>query len=201
VAAEHARKALITRERAFEDSWITYQATVNKLSPYRIAQLAVVAAVRLADGSFDLNAGLGKHIAERTVRWRLSERREQVVEDMINRPLVDMIAEEMQALDEEQAWWARASMSTSTWVIDPEAEGGDLVEVSIPFKDRMTARAQLLRVMESKRKLLGIDRPQQVEVTHELVEHDDPATTKLKAAMEAAKAKMTADLAQVQDEE
>jgi hypothetical protein len=195
VARGDERRAILTRERAFEDAWITYQNVVNKLSPNRIAQLAVIAAVRLADGSFSHDAGLGKHIAERTIRWRLAERREQLVEDLIARPITDMIAEELQALEEEQAWWATMSRP-----IIQQYVGGQMEITPNFLAVRVKARENLLRVMESRRKLLGIDRPQQVEITH-TVEHDDPATTKLRAAMVAAKAKMDADLAEAQEVE
>lgn len=175
-------KALITRERAAEDAWIVYQSRVNRLSSARIAELALLAAIRLADGTFDPGGGLGKRIAERTVAWRLSERREDVVHDMIQRPLMDMIAEEVEALDEEIAWWATMSR---TVVMEADEETGQIVGRPNPLKARHNARTNLLRVMESKRKLLGLDQPARVDVRAEVV-HTDPATTQLAAALDEA---------------
>lgn len=178
-----ARQALQTRERAAMTAWAVYQRNVRKLSLAAICALAGSAPMRMDDGSFAFDGGLGKPLAKSTLHLWLSEARDQFRDEYIKRPILDMIMEEDDRLEHLAAEYAAAMSST---------EAGS--------NQWFNASDRYLRTLESRRKLLGLDRPQQIEVTHEVAQHDDPASTKLKKAMEAAQARRDEMLAEVNDE-
>lgn len=178
-----ARQALQTRERAAATAWAVYQRNIRKLSLAAICALAAAEPIRGNDGSYSFDAGLGRGLAKTTLHTWLTEARDQFRDEYIKRPILDMIMEEDDRLEQ---------LAAEVAVVMGAATPGS--------KGWFEAYDRHLRTLESRRKLLGIDRPQQVEITH-TVEHDDPATMKLKAAMVAAKAKMDADLAEAQEVE
>jgi hypothetical protein len=178
-----ARQALQTREAAAATAWAVYQRNVMGISVAAICTLAASEAIRREDGSFDPRGGIGRPLAQSTVyRW-MAEAREQFRDEYIKRPILDMIMEE----DDRLEHLAAVHMA--------DARAAD-----VGTDKRAKSLDSYLRTLESRRKLLGIDRPQQVEITHD-VKHDDPATTKLKAAMQAAQARRDEMLAQVQQDD
>lgn len=179
----HTKQALQTRERAFEDAWIVYQRNVIGLSVAAICVLAAAEPIKLGDGSLSPQGGIGRPLAQSTVYGRLADARDQFRDEYMRRPILDAIMEEDDRLEHLAAMHMQDARAAKVGTVT-----------------RGNALDRYLRTLESRRKLLGIDRPQQVEITH-TVEHDDPATTKLRAAMVAAKAKMDADLAEAQEVE
>ena len=172
MARGDAKTSLLTRERAFEDAWIFQMRDVRLYSTADIARLTVVAAIRLADGSFSLDGGLGKALSERTVLWRLSELRDAVTEEFVKQPLERILYERHLELQRVMSMFAEeARISTG--------------------KARLDALAGYVRTQESERKLLGIDRPQQVEVKH--TDDTGQADDRLVQAMKLA-AERTAEL-------
>lgn len=179
-----ARQALQTREAAAATAWAVYQRNVRKLSLAAICALAGSAPMRRDDGSYGYDGGLGRPLAKSTLHTWLTQARDQFRDEYIKRPILDMIMEEDDRLEHLAAEFA---------VVMSKSE---------PASPQWFAAADRhLRTLESRRKLLGIDRPQQVEVTHTDGTHDDPATVKLKLAMEKAAARTEAMKAEVQAED
>lgn len=179
-----ARQALQTREAAAATAWAVYQRNVRKLSLAAICALAASEPIRGNDGSYDFDAGLGRPLAKTTLHRWLTEAREQFRDEYIKRPVLDMLMEEDDRLEHLAAEYA---------VVMASAEPGSA--------GWYNASDRYLRTLESRRKLLGIDRPQQVEVTHDVVQHDDPASAKLRAAMEKAAERREAQVAEALAEE
>lgn len=180
----NATQALQTREAAFVTAWVLYQRNVVGLSIMAICVLAGSDPIRGDDGSYANEGGIGRQLAKSTVYAYLKDARDQFRDEYVKRPILDMIMEE----DDRLEHLADTSMQALR-----SAEAGS--------PQWFAAYDRHLRTLESRRKLLGIDRPQQVDVRHEVVEHDDPATTKLKAALVAAQARKEADLAVVMHED
>jgi hypothetical protein len=179
-----ARQSLQTRERAAMTAWAVYQRNVRQLSLAAICALAASEAIRSeTDGSYSTDGGLSRPLAISTLYGWLTEARDQFRDEYIKRPILDMIMEE----DERLEHLASIHMT-------------DARNADIGTDKRAKALDSYLRTLESRRKLLGLDRPQQIEVTHEVAQHDDPASTKLKKAMEAAQARRDEMLAEVNDE-
>lgn len=146
-----------------------------------ICALAASEPIQRNDGSYDFDHGLGRPLAKTTLHRWLTEAREQFRDEYVKRPILDMLMEEDDRLEHLAA------------------EAAVVMAAAVPgSKGWFEAYDRHLRTLESRRKLLGIDRPQQVEITHNVEQHDDPATTKLREAMINAKAKMDADLAAAQ---
>jgi hypothetical protein len=168
----NATQALQTREAAAMTAWVVYQRNIVGLSILAICTLAAEDPIRRDDGAYEYHGGLGRPLAKSTVyRW-LAEAREQFRDEYIKRPILDMIMEE----DERLEHLAAMHMT-------------DARNAEVGTDKRGKSLDSYLRVLESRRKLLGIDRPQQIEVQHTDAGPADAATSKLNAAMAAAKAK------------
>lgn len=170
-----ARQALQTREAAAATAWVVYQRNVRNLSLMALCALAAAAPIRREDGSYDPEGGLGRPLAKSTAHRWLMDARDQFRDEYVKRPILDMLMEEDDRLENLAAKHAVTMDS-----FEPGTKGW------------FEASDRYLRTLESRRKLLGIDRPQQVEVRVEQTDHDDPASTKLKAAMAEAKARRDA---------
>lgn len=179
-----ARQALQTREAAASSAWVVYQRNVVGLSVAAICVLAASEPMRLEDGRYDFAHGLGRPLAQSTCYLWLKQAREQFRDEYLKRPVLDMLMEE----DERLEHLAAIHMS-------------DARNAEIGTDKRAKALDSYLRTLESRRKLLGIDRPQQVEVVHDVVQHDDPASAKLRAAMEKAAERREAQVAEALAEE
>lgn len=178
-----ATHALQTREAALISAWIVWQRNVARLSIAAIVALATTDAIRKDDGTYGYAGGLGRPIARSTVYRYLSEWRESFREEYLKRPVLDMVQEEDERLEHLAAELAHV-MRTS------EPGGAKWLNAS----DRY------LRVLESRRKLLGIDQPTRVEVVTGTGEHDDPASAQLAEAMREAAARRDALLADIRGE-
>jgi hypothetical protein len=136
--------------------------------------------IRRDDGSYAPQAASGGPVAQSTVyRW-LAEARESVPDEYLRRPVIDMVMEEDDRLEHLAAEWAH--------------EARRLPEGS---PRRHNALDRYLRVLESRRKLLGLDQPVRVELTADITSHDDPASTKLAEAMADAKRRRDELMAEV----
>lgn len=167
-----ARQALQTREAAAATAWVVYQRNVVGLSIAAICVLAASEPIRREDSGYSIEGGLGRPLAQSTVyRW-LAEAREQFREEYIKRPILDMVQEEDERLEHLAAMWMTEARS-----LDVGTDG------------RARALDKYLRVLESRRKLLGLDQPTKVQVEGDRAA--DPAATEV-AAMEARAAELRA---------
>jgi hypothetical protein len=173
-----ARQALQTREAAAATAWAVYQRNVRNLSLAAICALAASEPIRGNDGSYGFDGGLGRPLAKTTLHRWLTEAREQFRDEYVKRPILDMLMEEDDRLEHLAS------------------KAAVLMDASVPgSKQWFESFDRHLRTLESRRKLLGIDRPQQIEVTQTSA-HDDPATTRLKQALQAAEARKQAQMAE-----
>lgn len=163
------KKSIQTRERAAEDAWLVFQRNVMMLSVAAIMELAKLDAIRLEDGSLAHHGGIGRSISHQTVYTRLNDARKQYADEFIKRPILDVVMEE----DDRLEHLAMIHMN-------------DARTADIGTDKRAKSLDAYLKVLESRRKLLGIDRPMKLEVVDSTTDHDDPASVKLKAAMQAA---------------
>lgn len=177
-----ARQALQTREAAAATAWAVYQRNVRNLSLAAICTLAASEPIRGNDGSYGFDGGLGRPLAKTTLHRWLMEAREQFRDEYVKRPILDMLMEEDDRLEH------LAAMHMA------DARAAD-----VGTDKRAKSLDSYLRTLESRRKLLGIDRPQQIEVTT-TTEHDDPATVKMKAALADAARRKEAALADIEAE-
>lgn len=180
-----ARQALQTRERAAMTAWAVYQRNVGRLSLAAICALAELEPMRSnTDGSFSVQGGLGRPLAKTTLHGWLTEAREQFRDEYIKRPILDMVMEEDDRLEHLAA------------------ETAQVIRTSEPGSSRWQAAFDRhLRTLESRRKLLGLDRPQRIELTDGGAVHTDPATVALKAALEAAQRRRDEAYADIATEE
>lgn len=174
-----ARQALQSRERAAMTAWAVYQRNVARLSLAAICALAAMEPIRSDDGSYGFGGGLGKPLAKSTLHHWLTEARDQFRDEYIKRPIIDMIQEEDERLEHLAAEWANEARM-----------------LPAGSARRFDALDRYLRVLESRRKLLGLDQPTRVEVIDPGV-HGDPASTKLTEAMREAAARRDALLASI----
>jgi hypothetical protein len=176
----NATQALQTREAAAVSAWVVYQRNVRNLSIAAICVLAGSEPIRREDGSYSFDGGIGRQLAQSTAYRYLKEAREQFRDEYVKRPILDMLMEE----DDRLEHLAAIHMA--------DARAAD-----VGTDKRAKALDSYLRTLESRRKLLGIDRPQQIEVTTS-TGHDDPATVKMKAALVEAQKRKDAALAHIQ---
>jgi hypothetical protein len=175
-----ARQALQSREAAAMSAWVVFQRNVARLSIAAICALAAMEPIRREDGSFDPRGGLGRPLAQSTTyRW-LAQAREQFRDEYLRRPVLDMVMEEDDRLEHLAAEWANEARM-----------------LPLGSARRFDALDRYLRVLESRRKLLGLDQPTRLEVVAEVTNHDDPASTRLAEAMADAKARRDAILAEL----
>lgn len=165
-----ATQALQSREAALASAWVVFQRNVARLSIAAICSMAAWEPKRREDGSFDPAGGLGRPLAQSTAyRW-LAEARESFRDEYLRRPVLDMVMEEDERLEQLAA------------------EAAQVMRMSEPGSPRWQAAFDRhLRTLESRRKLLGIDQPTRIEVVGEVTVHDDPASAKLAEAMTDAK--------------
>jgi hypothetical protein len=175
-----ATQALQTREAALASAWVVFQRNVARLSIAAICALAAQEPKRREDGSYDPAGGLGRPLAQSTTYRYLAEARAQFRKEYLERPVLDMIQEEDERLEHLAAEWAHEARRL------PEGSAG-----------RHNALDRYLRVLESRRKLLGLDQPVRVEVTADITTHDDPASAKLAEAMNDAKRRRDELMAEV----
>lgn len=177
-----ARQALQSREAAAATAWAVYQRNVRNLSLAAICALAASEPIRGNDGSYGFDGGLGRPLAKTTLHRWLMEAREQFRDEYVKRPILDMLMEEDDRLEHLAAQYAitmqQAEPASAAW---------------------FNASDRYLRTLESRRKLLGIDRPQQVEVRVESSDDDRPDP--VKEAMKRAALRRDAQLAEARDGE
>jgi hypothetical protein len=161
-------------------AWVVFQRNVARLSIAAICALAAQEPIRREDGSYAPTGGLGRPLAQSTTyRW-LAEARESFREEYLKRPVIDMIQEEDDRLEHLAAEWAHEAR-----------------QLPAGSARRFDALDRYLRVLESRRKLLGLDQPVRVELTADITSHDDPASTKLAEAMADAKRRRDELMAEV----
>lgn len=190
------RQSLQTVERAAATAWAVYQRNVRQLSLAAICALAAAEAIRSDDGSYSVDGGLGRPLATSTLHGWLAEAREQFRDEYIKRPIIDMIQEEDERLEHLAAQWAAEAQQYAARIAERVAQQAALgLPVDIPagwITARHNALDRHLRVLESRRKLLGIDRPVKVEVEDKRTEvvPDDEL-----AAMQAVEDRLRAEQA------
>jgi hypothetical protein len=151
-------------------AWVVFQRNVARLSIAAICALAAQEPIRRDDGSYAPTGGLGRPLAQST-DLPLAGRGARVVPRGVPQA----------ARHRHGPGGGRPPRAPRRRV---GARGSPLPEGSPP---RHNALDRYLRVLESRRKLLGLDQPVRVELTADITSHDDPASTKLAEAMADAK--------------
>lgn len=165
--------ALAEMDDVHINQWL-YAQRIRRATIMQIVEMAKAPALRDEHGKFDLGYGLGMQLSRSTVDRRIK---------LIN---AEYVAENAQTADELRALELNALDAQAARIDDlvqrlqPQLDPltGEYALRPAAYEKRLTAENTLLRVSESRRKLLGIDAPVQVHVEAHVV-HEDAVAIEL----------------------